>query len=178
MEQSHNVKEATAHAQRRNIAVDLNFKPSQNAENLRRLSASYLTSVHTCRRQNPDSFGSRFSGSRLTTALLQLGKCSAVTSPSDSSSTQPGTWRQSKTFPPPPFSLYGDGWGRLLSMALFHSRSMSAPRPSMINAGYTDTTHGWSVIGAQTQWDVQSFGTSHKRTQRAEMADPTHWTRS
>lgn len=45
--------------------------------------------------------GTSSSGSHFIRTLLRLGKCSAVTSPSDSSSTQPGTWRQSKTFPPP-----------------------------------------------------------------------------
>jgi hypothetical protein len=38
-------------------------------------------------------------------------------------------------------------------MALFHSRSMPAPRPAMINAGYTDTTHVWLVIG-HTPWKM------------------------
>lgn len=35
-----------------------------------------------------------------------------------------------------------EGWGRLFFMALFCSRSMPAPRPAMINAGYTNTTPG------------------------------------
>jgi hypothetical protein len=46
-----------------------------------------------------------------------------------------------------------EGWGRLFFMALFYSRSMPAPRPAMINAGYTDTTHVCLVIG-HTPWKM------------------------
>jgi hypothetical protein len=39
-----------------------------------------------------------------------------------------------------------EGWGGFFFMVLFRSRSMPA-RPAMINAGYTDTTNVWHVMG-------------------------------
>jgi len=81
-----------------------------------------------------------------------------------------------------------EGWGRLFFMALFYSRSMPAPRPAMINAGYTDTTHVWLVIGHKpwkmtnimtcNQWGrlqiTSNFG--YKDTiQRFDMTNLRHW---
>lgn len=101
----HGHREATTHAQRGNITAqprDLNLKASQNAERLPTPAPQcpFFTSHFNGHVQKQNA-ATASRGSHFIRTLLRLGKCSAVTSPSDSSSTQPGTWRQSKTFPPP-----------------------------------------------------------------------------
>jgi hypothetical protein len=125
----------------RRSSPDLNFKPRQNVGKLPKPIPPYI-SLEWARVENKTRIPSVLNSAAPVSPqrCCGLGKCSAVTSPSDSSSTQPGLGASPKHSLRPSVCM---GMGRLFSMALFYSRSMPAPRPGMINAGYMDTTRAW-----------------------------------
>jgi hypothetical protein len=151
----------------RRSSPDLNFKPRQNVGKLPKPIPPYI-SLEWARVENKTRIPSVLNSAAPVSPqrCWGLGKCSAVTSPSDSSSTQPGLGASPKHSLRPSVCM---GMGE----AFFHG-----PLLLPINASTTTRydqcwLHGYhsclAVIEPQTPWDVHYFGASHKWTRRTEL---------